>query len=68
MPGAAHAAALDAAMAKVSKFKPLTALRAVCAMPLMRRPPVELRITLPGRGGEAIGTLDSDGSKWLVGW
>ena len=47
--------AFEAAMAKVSKFKPLTADLAVCAMPLMRRPPVEFRRRLPGKIGPTWG-------------
>ena len=44
--------ALEAAMANVSKFKPLTADLAVCAMPLIRRPPVEFRRKFPGELGD----------------
>ena len=40
---------LEAAKAKVSKLSPLTADLAVCAMPLNRRPPVELRRKFPSR-------------------
>ena len=39
-------------MANVSKFKPLTADLAVCAMPLIRRPPVEFRRKFPGELGD----------------